>query len=81
MRTVNEALTVCQQRSQQIPGPDLGRYFAHAQAEEERFWRLGGLMDISIPPVIIPVYDSESDDSDDDDDNNYGSDDEDEIEY
>ena len=64
---------------QQIPGPDLGRYFAHVQAEEERFWRLDGLMDISIPPVIIPVYDSESDDSDDDD--NYGSDDEDEIEY
>ena len=48
--------------------------------KEERFWRLDGLMDISIPPVIIPVYDSESDDSDDDDDN-YGSDNEDEIEY
>ena len=74
-------MTQCQQRFQQIPGPDLGRYFAHAQAEEERFWRLDGLTDISIPPVVIPVYDSQTDHSDDNADSDGFTDDEDEIEY
>ena len=69
-------MTQCQQRFQQIPGPDLGRYFAHVQAEEERFSRLDGLTDIS-----IPVYDSETDHSDDNADSDGFSDDEDEIEY
>ena len=56
--------------------PDLGRYFAHVQAEEERFWRLDGLTDSS-----IPVYDSETDHSDDNADSDGFTDDEDEIEY
>ena len=81
VRTVKEAMTQCQQRLQQIPGPDLGRYFAHVQTEEERFWRLDALTDISIPPVVIPVYDWETDDSDDNADSDGFSDDEDEIEY
>ena len=49
------------------------------QAEEERFWWLDGLTDISIPPVVIPVYDSETDDLDDNADSDGFSDDEDEI--
>ena len=49
--------------------------------KEERFWRLDGLIEISIPPVVIPVYDSETDDSDDNADSDGFSDDEDEIEY
>ena len=49
--------------------------------KEERFWRLDGLTDISIPPVVIPVYDSQTDHSDDNADSDCFSDDEDEIEY
>ena len=49
--------------------------------KEKRFWRLDGLTDISIPLVVIPVYDSETDDSDDNADTDGFSDDEDEIEY
>ena len=81
VRTVKEAMTQCQQRFQQIPGPDFGRCFAHAQAEEERFWRLDGLADIPIPAIVIPVYDSETDYLDDNADSDRFSDDEDEIEY
>ena len=74
-------MTQCQQRFQQIPAPDLGRYFAHVQAEEERFF--GGWMgrQISIPPVVIPAYDSQTDHSDDNADSDGFSDGEDEIEY
>jgi len=81
VRTAKEALTLCKERFQQIPGADLRPYFAHAFHEEERFWGLDGSTESVHPPVIIPVYDSETDDSNengagDEDDNNDDSDDE-----
>ena len=35
--------------------------------EEDQYWRIDGLMDIDIAPVIIPVYDSDDDDENSDD--------------
>ena len=49
--------------------------------KEGRFWRLDGLTEISIPPVVIPVYDSQTDHSDDNADSDGFSDDEGEMEY
>ena len=49
--------------------------------KEERFWRLDRLRDSSIRPVVIPVYDSETDHSDNNADSDGFSDDEDEIEF
>ena len=82
VRTAKEALTVCRERFQQIPGPDLRPYFAHAHDEEERFWWLDGLTEFVHPSVIIPVYDSESEDSEENSDSDSDSDsNSDEIEF
>ena len=66
-RTIDEAITACKEGFQQIPTEDLSRYFDHVKQEEDRYWRIDGLMDIDIAPVIIPVYDSDDDDENGDD--------------
>ena len=66
-RTIQEAIAACQNAFQQIPGDDLGLYFDHAKQEEDRYWRLDGLMDIDIAPVIIPLYGSDEDENDESD--------------
>lgn len=65
-RTVKEALQSCRKWFAEIPKDDLRAYFDHVQREEERFWKIDGLTDFTVPPLIIPLFDDDSDDSEED---------------
>ena len=60
-RTASEAIATCETAFTQIPTADLGKYFDHIIAEEEKYWPTAALPTCDVNPLIIPLYDDESD--------------------
>ena len=52
--------------------PDLSKYFDHVEKVEADYWKIDGLTESEIPPVIINVYDGDDDDDGDGDGDDNG---------